>query len=739
MIDNSNKDPGKAPKELVIEVISGVSRKEFGAILRCREARERTQLFVEVAGDGRKVFPDGTWWKVRGRFYKHAKFGWRFKVEWAEETEPQSMANAEGVTKYLTLIPGIGKKGAEKLSLLGLRKLLEDPNLIGDAVAPRYRLEALAMWETLRPDAELAAVFSEVGVTKGRLKALFDRCGDSAGVWKVIRRDPWLFDEVPGISFEMADRIALRFGHDKNELSRLRHAIAWVIRSECNRSGNTSLPVETQGERVWGQEEGVVNIVARKLDVDIVHVREALNSDPDLVRAIPGEVTTAENYKYESAIYSSLAYLAGHHGLGIREDIINDVANERKLDDEQRAALHLMNDHPVAILTGGPGTGKTTISGAFVEVCRRAELKLILLAPTGLAAKRISQAAGQKAHTIHLWVHQLSKQTLARYDAMLVDECSMIDSQLGAQLLWSMGRNLPRIFLAGDAAQLPPVSPGRVFSDLIDSKAVPTARLEVIHRTAEDSVIPIVSKLIGKGEKPPLVDEDKEWPGWHFYEYDDPLMVQQKAEEIALEQAARWGHTKIALLSPMYKGEAGINALGRTLQARLNPGRGEGEVLRSKDFDVEGEKIIYRHVWQVGDPVFHVGNDYTLGLSQALRGVITGVRHAPMAIVVKWEDGQSYEHEAPEGRVLGDKVILGYALSWHRSQGSEFPAVTVALTNAHRGILSREALYTAVTRAKTEVAVVGQTGAVEYCLGHLASARRTGLLKLLQNGLGAEL
>jgi exodeoxyribonuclease V alpha subunit len=705
--------------------------------LRCREARERTQLFVEVSGDGRKIFPDGTWWKVRGRFHKHPKYGWRFKVEWAEESEPQSMANTEGVMKYLTLLPGVGKKGAEQLAALGLRKLLEDPNLIAEAVAPRYREQALAVWETMRPDAELAAVFSEVGVTKGRMKAIFERCGDSSGVWKVIRRDPWLLDEIPGISFEMADKIALRFGHEKTELSRLRHAIAWVIHTECMRSGNTSLPIETAGEHVWGEEEGVVNLVARKMDVSRERAREALNSDPDLVRSIPGEVTTADNYKYESAIYSSLAYLAGHPGLGIREEIINAVADERGLVDEQRAALHLMNDHPVAVLTGGPGTGKTTISGAFVEACRRADVKLALLAPTGLAAKRISQAAGQRAHTIHLWVHQLSKQSLVNYDALLVDECSMIDSQLGAQLLWSMGSHLPRIYMAGDAAQLPPVAPGRVFSDLIDSGAVPVARLDYIHRQAQDSVIPIVSKMIGQGQKPPVVDNSKEWPGWHFYEFDDPLMVQAKAEEIALKQAERFGHNVVALLSPMYKGEAGINALGRTLQANLNPNRPESEILRSKDFDVEGENMIYRHIWQVGDPVFHVGNDYKLGLSQAMRGAITAVSHNPGAIVVKWEDGQVYEHEAPFGRVLGDKVILGYALSWHRSQGSEFPAVTVALTNAHRGILSREALYTAITRAKQEVVLVGQTGAVDYCLGHLASARRTGLGQLLRQGIGA--
>ena len=739
MTEKAPQELSKAVKELVVEVVSGVSRKEYGAILRCREARERTQLFIEAPGDGQKIFPDGTWWKIRGRFYKHAKFGWRFKVEWAEETEAQSMANIEGVMKYLTVLPGVGKKGAEKLAAVGLRKLLDHPELLAQEIPLRYRAAAMAQWEQMRPEAELGAVFSEVGLTKGRLKAIFEVCGDSAGVWKVIRRDPWLLDEIQGISFEMADKIALRFGHDKNELSRLRHAIVWVIKTECVRSGNTSLAIETAGERVWGEEEGVVNIVARKLDVQRERVREALNSDPDLIRAIPGEVTTPDNFKYESAIYSSLAYLSGHHGLGIRESIIDEVADERSLDPEQRAALHLMNDHPVAILTGGPGTGKTTISGAFVEACRRADVRLMLLAPTGLAAKRISIAAGQRAHTIHLWVHQLSKQSLLHYDAMLVDECSMIDSQLGAQLLWSMGDSLPRIYLAGDAAQLPPVSPGRVFSDLIDSGVVPVARLETIHRQAEDSVIPIVSKMIGRGEKPPLVANDPKWPGWNFYEFDDPLMVQQKAEEIALGQAERFGHTVVALLSPMYKGEAGINALGRTLQAHLNPGRPEGEILRSKGFEVEGESTIYNHIWQVGDPVFHVGNDYKLGLSQAMRGIITSVRHSPGAITVKWEDGQIHEHDAPDGRVLGDKVILGYALSWHRSQGSEFPAVTVALTNQHRGILSREALYTAITRAKQEVVLVGQTGAVEYCLGHLASARRTGLGKLLQQGLGTGL
>ncbi|MGH7234519.1 MAG: ATP-dependent DNA helicase, partial [Candidatus Saccharimonadales bacterium] len=325
-------------------------------------------------------------------------------------------------------------------------------------------------------------------------------------------------------------------------------------------------------------------------------------------------------------------------------------------------------------------------------MARRTGKKLVLVAPTGLAARRLSTVSNHPASTIHRWLGQVEKglddEDLP--DIVVIDECSMLSSTLAYNVLKAAYTTAGKIVLVGDPHQLPPIEPGSPFKDILDYNIIPTTSLEKIWRQKGGSVIPIIAGLVRNGKRPDtLTTIGKQNQGWRYTECPTAAAVEKEAaiESIRQHKAFLDKGGNVSL-SPMYQYEGGVERLGSTLQRNLNTN--PKKILKGE----KGE-------WRVGDPCLHVGNDYAKNLTHAMRGVIVDLKTTDKLplLIIHWEDDITRSHPCKDGD--GGRIVLGYVLTYHRSQGSEYPGVTIALTKRQLAVANREAIYTAITRAKT--------------------------------------
>jgi exodeoxyribonuclease V alpha subunit len=661
-----------------------------------------------------------------GRWETNAKFGRQFRATDVVILPP---ASREGIIRYLSsgMIEGMGPVLAERLVdrfgertldvIEGQRhRLLEVPGI--GKVRQRRILKA---WDKQRAVRRVMVFLASNGVSTTYAHRIYQFYGNSAV--EVVRKYPYqLARDIFGIGFKSADRIALKGGIREDDPERLAAGLQWTL-EQAGKDGHVYLPrdrlIEVSAEilgvgesdldRCLDQlcaEGGVVSDDAIRDGEPAIYTRGAHSAEAELaalVAAMAGEVR-------DEATSRSLAARAerAETQLGIR------------LDAGQKRAIRTLVGRRLGILTGGPGTGKTTILKIFADAVAGLGGRVLLAAPTGRAARRLGEATGRKATTLHRMLqYSFAERRFLRdgsnpleADFIIVDEVSMLDQYLARALFRAVPRKAA-LLLVGDSDQLPSVGAGNVLHDVLAFDRIAKERLTEVFRQEGGSDIVEAAHRIRVGETPESTAKPSGRGDFFHIAVDTPETALERILEVVCNRAPKaFGLDPVEdvqVLSPMHRGEVGIQALNRELQARLNP---NGRPISSGD-----------HELRIGDKVMQLRNNYQLEVFNGQIGRVTGVDLETGDVKVRF-DAQMVRY----GRNNLFELALAYCISIHKSQGSEYAAVVMALTTQHFPLLQRNLLYTGVTRAKRLVCLVGQTKAMHIALKNAKTARRyTGL------------
>ncbi len=697
------------------------------------------------------VFPRvavGATVRARGTFERNQQHGEQLRVTNVTELAPTTLA---GIEKYLGsgLIKGIGEVTAKRIvarfGLDTLKVLEEQPERLREVPGlGRARADALvAAWNEQRAIRDVMVFLQAHGASAHLATRIFKRYGPKAV--SIVSSDPYrLAIDVWGIGFRTADRIAAEMGIAKDSPQRLKAALLQTLR-DATEAGHCYLVAEdlvTRAARLLATDAGEAEVpsietierLERALAVLAAGGGEQENGGASLVvvetsdlerlrighgGVVPrsAAVFDARMHETETRLAARLADLASRPGDELPGFAQAVEAFEREtgtvLADEQRLAVERAARCPLLVVTGGPGVGKTTVVKAILGVFERAGVVTRLAAPTGRAAKRMTEATGSEAMTLHRLLEFDPKTGTFKRDAkrpieagaIVVDESSMIDVWMADALTQAVADGA-RLVLVGDVDQLPSVGPGSVLRDAIASGVVPCVRLVKIFRQASSSLIVQNAHRINAGE-PPIVPPKGADADFFMMDKRDA----DEARRVIVDLVVRHIPRKFALdpvrdiqvLTPTNRGPAGTAALNEALQAALNP---SGPAL------ARGSTV-----FRVGDKVMQLRNDYEKGVYNGDVGVIVSVDEEQGSLVVRFDDGDARDaRDIPyDGRAL-DELTLAYACTVHKSQGSEYPAVVMPLLTSHYVMLSKNLVYTAVTRGKRLVVLVADPRALRQAL-----------------------
>ena len=701
-----------ASREEVIQgaVESVVYRTHDGGFSVVRFVRESDMREVVLAGDLGNVSPGETL-RVRGRFVEHPVHGLRFQVAGFTPVLPSTK---QGMARYLGsgLIPGIGKEIAERLvAQFGERALdviaTQSAKLREVPGVGKQRAKAIAAAVRERRDeTELMSYLHGLGLGPALARRIRKKYGERAV--HVLREDPYrVAEEVEGIAFRTADQMGRAAGLTHDDPRRARGAVLHVLGQSADQ-GHT-----------YATREQLVS-AAEALDVPPERAEEAIEA------LAAGDTVVRE----DDAIYASVLYRAEQQVARLLREraraqpasaTVDPLALEG-LSPAQADAVGATFTTRLLVITGGPGTGKTTTVRGIVDAHRRAGHEVVLCAPTGRAAKRLSEASGGEAKTIHRLLEwnpatarfQRGRDQPVEGDLVLVDEASMLNVQLAERLFAAIPAHVPLV-LVGDVDQLPPVGPGQVLRSLIASAIAPVVRLHTVFRQAQESRIIAGAHAILRGEMPEPTPSGTRGSGDLFLlKTRDPETALERLREMLARVPSAYGldvKRDVMVLSPMRKGPLGTNRLNEFLQAQLNP-------------DERAPAGLPR----AGDRVMQLRNDYE---KEAFNGDLGEVQTVEGGITYVSFDGRQLRYRRDEL----DQLALAYASTVHKVQGSEFPAVIVVLHASHHVLLSRALLYTAVTRAKRLVVLLGDERAIARAAHNAHSyAAQSKLEQRLQSG-----
>jgi exodeoxyribonuclease V alpha subunit len=667
--------------------------------------------------------PAGAALRVVGQFETTPRFGAQFRVTGYTEVAP---ATLEGIRRYLGsgLIKGIGPEFAarivERFGIATLEVLDGDPGRISEVagIGPARGRSIREAWAAQREVRKVMVFLQGYGVSPAFAARIYRRYG-AASIARV-RENPYrLAFDVWGIGFLSADKLAFALGIAKESEARVDAGVRHVI-EEAAGKGDVFVP----RERLARESAALLDVAERMVDDAIARLARA----GEVALESSGAVYGTPLYRAEVALAAGLRRLLAATTATVRIDADRALDwYEREagiaLAGQQAEAVRQAISGKVLVITGGPGVGKTTIVRGIVSILTKKGLRVALAAPTGRAAKRLSEATGQPASTLHrLLEWRPAEGCFGRNadrpleaDLLVVDESSMLDVRLGADLMGALSSSA-RLVLVGDVDQLPSVGPGTVLRDVIASGAVPTVRLTEIFRQAAESLIVINAHRIHDGELPEM-SATGEHRDFFFMEQDDPARAAALIRDlVAVRLPRRYGlHPhEIQVLSPMHRGDLGAGNLNLLLQEALTP----GAVGLSRG----------ARTFRVGDKVMQIRNDYDKEVWNGDIGRIERADDAAQTLVVRFD-----EREIDYGLDELDELTLAYAATVHKSQGSEYPAVVVPVHTQHYMMLQRNLLYTAVTRGKRLVVLVGSRKALGMAVRNAEIAQRcSGLAERLR-------
>ncbi len=641
--------------------------------------------------------------EVSGDWQTHSRYGRQLKARGALPLDP---ADREGRIAYLTSLRHIGPARAERLvdehgeGVLGA--IAADPAGVFRAlrgVSAAQADAAAESWHASRAIRDLHVQLAPHGLA--HLAApIHARFGERS--MAVLHEDPYRLTEVAGVGFARADRVALAADVPPESERRAQAAAVFAL-TEAEQQGNTYLPVDELNRRT-------AKLIGLQPDPDVPGLARGLLLDE-------GRAYREPTHASEVAVAATLAErvaAAPHLDHDPGDAAPEDVEEERRLTDEQWAAVRGAFGARISILTGGPGVGKTACTRAIVAEAARADVAVALCAPTGRAARRLEEATGHEAQTIHRMLEWMPGREPGFHPGhplpaglVIVDEASMLNLRLIEVLLGGLASSTHVVFV-GDADQLPPIGAGKPFEDLIASDIAPVVRLTQIFRQAARSMITTAAHEINQGRAPHLEPGEGQERDFFFIERPSPERALETAVEVVAERApASFGVDpirEVQVLAPMYRGAVGIDALNERLQARLNP---DGAAAVSERF-------------RLGDRLIQTRNSHELGL---MNGSIVFLREddpEEESIVVDTDEGGSLVIPYDETATLR----LAYAISVHKAQGCEVPVVVGLCHRSHARMLSRPLLYTAITRARSNCVLIGDRAALERAVAQDDSGAR---------------
>ena len=685
------------------------------AKLRVAESRQ----LVTVTGSMPGVRP-GDRLEIVGDWDTHPRYGQQFKARQVTVTPADPL---EGIRNFLSsgFIKGLGPKVAAKLLAHFDKSILDvldtAPERLGEVhgIGAAKAAQIAGAWKEHRGTRKAMLMLQALGMKPFYATRILKALGPSAV--DIIRTDPYqLSAHIREIDFFLADQLARQLGMDPSDLRRLEACLLYLL-EQATTAGHTCMILEA-----------LVARCAQLLEVPVEKVQTALEALAGAGLVVVEETLPGAARIYLGALYAAETAIACRLRAFLTVPIpppgidSSKIAGEvvRKLaiapSDMQLQVLSEILSHRVVIITGGPGTGKTTLIRSVCVLFASLERRICLAAPTGRAARRLSEVTRRKAATIHRLLgsspsdgfFEKNRDNPLDADVVIVDEASMVDVLLMHHLLEAVPMTAVLV-LVGDAFQLPPVGPGNVLADLMASGAIPAFELTEIFRQAQESPIVMNAHRIRSGRMPDLAAPPPDaGSDFFFVETADPAEAARQVVDLCadvLPNRRLFDPVKdIQVLTPMHRGPAGTLQLNQMLQAALNPAlhpdspRGERGALGG---------------FRAGDKVMHLKNNYQKDVFNGDIGAVVRVSRGAEQVVVDY-DGREVFYAADELDELG----LAYAISVHKSQGSEYPAVVVALLAEHAPLLQRNLLYTALTRGRRLVVLVGSRRAIETALGN---------------------
>ncbi len=661
--------------------------------------------------------------RLTGRWVEHPRFGEQFQAESYVTVAPSTL---EGIRRFLGTgrVKGIGPTMASRIvdafGLDSLEIMDRDPQRLLEihGIGRATLAKVQASWEKHRGIQQIMVFLTGHGIAPGVAVKAYGKYG--AAAVDVVREDPFrLAEDVFGVGFRTADRIAQRIGIPADSPQRLRAGLLFAL-SEASVQGHVFLP----RSRLLEEASALLEIEQTLLEP----VLDQLQQRQSVVAVVRSDDETAiftlRLEAAEAAVANHIRELLSHGADGGTIDVDQAVAWYQReasieLAKNQRQALAAALNGRVLVVTGGPGTGKTTLVRGITQIFGARKQRVLLAAPTGRAAKRLTQATGSDAKTIHRllefnprsWTFTRDRENPLEADVVVVDEVSMLDIELAAHLLEAIPPGC-RLVLVGDADQLPSVGPGNVLRDLIASGVVPLVRLDHIFRQAEASRIVVNAHRINSGRMP-IAEGNNPDADFFFVARDDPVEAAELAVDFAARRIPNHFHLDpvddIQVLAPMHRGELGVRRLNERLQEELTP---------------SGPEItIGPRRFRLGDKIMQVRNNYDLEIFNGDIGRVEFFDEDSDEMVVRF-DGRAVA--IPHDNL--EDLIPAYACTIHKSQGSEYPAVVIVLHHQHHIMLQRNLLYTAVTRGRRLVVIVGSRRALARAVDNATQRSRFTLL-----------
>ena len=705
-----------------VDTIIFASQDNRFTVLKLSPEKLSTQITVTLNGIAPLI---GQLLEIEGEWVKHPKFGQQFKATTYKTVAPTEIS---GIEKFLAsgAINGIGPAMAKKIVAEFGEKTLEiiakSPNEllkvpgIGKKTAEKISTSYLEQSEL----TEIMVWLENHGISNTYAGKIFAKYGSFA--IDIMEKDIYrLFQDIEGIGFLTADKLAFNLGIQRDDKRRIISGIDYALMQLCN-NGHCCIP-----------EMALVDKTAKILQVNnqiiFTILKERIDNGSLNTEVVGGETLIYPPYLYyaEKKVATRLLQLQ-QATEPLSEDNLSlfikvwEKDNQIQLAQKQKEAIKACLHHGVLVLTGGPGTGKTTVIKGILSILKAQGLKIRLAAPTGRAAKRLSETTGQKALTIHrlLEANNLAQDDNLQLgfskdiddqldaDVIILDEVSMVDIVLMHHFLNAVPDGC-RIILVGDTDQLPAVGPGSVLKDIIRSQKIPAIRLDEIFRQAQTSMIIQNAHIINAGRLPDL---RKQYSDFVFYELNDDTSITQKILDLCTKDLPHEGFDvlkDVQILSPMHRFLCGVENLNLMLQEQLNPKKNQDELKYSSQ------------TFRVGDKVMHIRNNYQKNVFNGDIGFIQDINNEKLTV-------DYFDHIVTYEKNELNELTLAYASSVHKSQGSEYKVVIIPLSTSHYIMLQRNLLYTAITRAKQKVIIVGSKKALMTAIQSNRTQKRYTLL-----------